>query len=509
MSAQQAQFLQALHGVKRALKRKADDSDSDASIHAPTNRGHKLQRRAKYVQSGHLDSTGGLRAYRKPVTHAGYTRNTIHTAPNFYNEDGELYNSDDEAQGRIPEPAEDDPFAESMSLAILLRPLIAASELPDHPTLSQPFKSKALVQMIDEVAEMQRKERAGLWKAKRLLQRFRGDADWVPCDVFETEHDDLLLFQGYGVESDAAIELESAAPSLAIGQDASEVAPSVDEAAAAPVANGTAPDHMNGIETTDMAVQQAVAEKSGDLKDTKAAENERDGTNTSAPNGEDATTTQDQATTDTKDTNGEPLTSVENTTADAEAASEVTSNSGKETNGTNQPQHAMTTRARARSPIASPSQSPSPSDSASAAQIHPWFQTPASALPDRDLGLPAPEAEESRRLLLLYVQKQENIVRMLDTLYAGLQRADRTRKAVLQACKAEGHMKDDGKGNWVTEMSDGEDWVDPADWGIEARELKVQKDGTLGLEKGKDEVDEIGDEGEGRRGGRRRRVNRM
>lgn len=60
----------------------------------------------------------------------------------------------------------------------------------------------------------------------------------------------------------------------------------------------------------------------------------------------------------------------------------------------------------------------------------------------------------------------------------------------------------------VTEMSDGEDWYDPADWGLTERELKVGKDGVWGLEKGKDEVEDFGGEdGEGRRvRGRRRGV---
>ncbi|KAI4217886.1 MAG: hypothetical protein L6R40_008816 [Gallowayella cf. fulva] len=193
---------------------------------------------------------------------------------------------------------------------------------------------------------------------------------------------------------------------------------------------------------------------------------------------------------------------------DPEAPSEHTSNSGKgSTNTPTVPSHSMTTRARARSPQTPPSPSPTPSDSASIPTIHPWFLAPETSLPDRDLGLPVQEAEETRRLLLLYVQKQEHVVRQLQTLYNGLQRADRLRREVYRASKAEAHLKDDGKGNVVTEMSDGEDWYDVEDWGLGKGELKVQKDGLLGLEKGKDEVEDA--EEEGRRGGRRRRVNRM
>lgn len=55
---------------------------------------------------------------------------------------------------------------------------------------------------------------------------------------------------------------------------------------------------------------------------------------------------------------------------------------------------------------------------------------------------------------------------------------------------------------------------DPEEWGLSWPDLKLQKDGTYGLEKGKDEAEDlfVGDDaaGEGRRvGGRRRRVQRM
>ena len=168
----------------------------------------------------------------------------------------------------------------------------------------------------------------------------------------------------------------------------------------------------------------------------------------------------------------------------------------------------MTTRARARSPRQSRTPSPTPSDSASVPPIHPWFLVPPSVLPDRDLGLPANEAIEVRRNLLLYVQKQGLIVRQLSALYDGLQRADRLRKAIWDAAKAEAHVRDDGKGNAVTEMSDGEDWYDIEDLGLARHELKLGRDGTWGLEKGKDEVEDLAgveEEGFGRRGGGRRR----
>lgn len=91
-------------------------------------------------------------------------------------------------------------------------------------------------------------------------------------------------------------------------------------------------------------------------------------------------------------------------------------------------------------------------------EIHPLFKVPELAIPDKDFGLPPSEADETRRLLTMYVQKQEEICRGAEKLYEGLLCADRQRSTVLKWCKAEGH---------VGEMSDGEDWYDKEEWGLE------------------------------------------
>ncbi|KAI9802049.1 MAG: hypothetical protein M1825_003105 [Sarcosagium campestre] len=100
----------------------------------------------------------------------------------------------------------------------------------------------------------------------------------------------------------------------------------------------------------------------------------------------------------------------------------------------------------------------SDSDGSLAAMIHPIFTVPLAALPDRDYGLPPAEAEETRRLLLQYVQKQEEVCRGSERLYNGLLRADRWRGTVWKWTRAEGHLG---------EMSDGEDWYDKEEWGLE------------------------------------------
>lgn len=149
-------------------------------------------------------------------------------------------------------------------------------------------------------------------------------------------------------------------------------------------------------------------------------------------------------------------------------------------------QHRMTTRAQAQAAsdnaTTAPTRSPSPASSISTF-VHPFFLVPASAHPDRDFGLPSAEAEDTRRVLMSYVQKQEEVCRGVGKLYEGLLRADRMRKTVLQWCKAEEH---------VGEMSDGEDWYDKEEWALDED-----------LKKGHDEEDdEGGNQGKKTRGRR-------
>ena len=121
----------------------------------------------------------------------------------------------------------------------------------------------------------------------------------------------------------------------------------------------------------------------------------------------------------------------------------------------------MTTRAQAQAASEKTASSQTRSPSLSSFEppiIHPFFLVPQSALPDRDYGLPPAEAEDTRRMLMLWVQKQEEVCRGADTLYKGLLKADRMRKTVFKWCKAEGH---------VGEMSDGEDWYDKDEWGLD------------------------------------------
>ncbi|KAI4249536.1 MAG: hypothetical protein L6R42_008943 [Xanthoria sp. 1 TBL-2021] len=131
-------------------------------------------------------------------------------------------------------------------------------------------------------------------------------------------------------------------------------------------------------------------------------------------------------------------------------------------NGLQPMPHRMTTRAQAQavsSENTTSSRTRSPSIASSLLpSIHPLFLMPSGACPDRDFGLPPDEAESTRRILMSYVQKQEEVCRGMEKLYDGFLKAQRMKKNVLDSCKAEGHLG---------EMSDGEDWYDKEEWGLE------------------------------------------
>lgn len=148
------------------------------------------------------------------------------------------------------------------------------------------------------------------------------------------------------------------------------------------------------------------------------------------------------------------------------------------------PPHRMTTRTRAQTTTFHPS--PSPPLTSPSPTIHPLFLLPPSTYPSPNLGLPPSQADETRRLLCSYVQRQEEVCRGVDELYTGLLRARRMRDSVLEWCTAEGH---------VGEMSDGEDWVDLEEWGLGEGELR----------KG----EEVEEEEEGVKGGKKTRNRRQ
>ncbi|KAK5739081.1 hypothetical protein LTR17_005601 [Elasticomyces elasticus] len=484
MATQALAISETIRAMKLALRRhhpsspSSDSSDNDSdTLHTHTNRGHKLRSSSRYAHEGRLDTTGGQSHYKRKINHGGYTRSIINKRPRLYDEDGDAISPQDVpsdiSEGEAGEVVVEDPFA-GVRLEELLRPLTSASQLAQHPGLRGAYLGTGLTAMAEEAAEMVRRERAALWRGKRLLERFRGDGGFMDCGRFETGGDELLLRpegvgeEGSGVQSGVEAESNGVGEVERQNGDAMEGVEVVDH-----VESAHAPGDAAEPEPVQDAADAGEPQRPTEAIPEHAPITNGDTTNSTAP--------------DELDPPQHPA------LTDLTQRDDASSNSG--TNPSAAPSHRMTTRARARSPQQPQSPSPSPSDSASVPSIHPWFLFPTSNLPDRDLGLPPKEAEDTRRLLLLYVQKQESIVRQLSTLYEGLQRTDRLRRFVWRSCKAEGHVVSDGVGGVRTEMSDGEDWFDVEELG-----------GEMVLEKGKDEVDDTAEE-EGRRvGGRRRRV---
>ena len=156
------------------------------------------------------------------------------------------------------------------------------------------------------------------------------------------------------------------------------------------------------------------------------------------------------------------------------------------TNGktTTQSDAKETGEGRLRKPVASGSGLPqsdetgtsAPSNMSEASEqifVHPMFLAPPGLGGKRDLGVPEGEAEEVRRLLAMFVQKQEEVCRGVSKLYNGLAKAHRLRTEVLHWSKAEAHC------GVNRDLSDGEDWYDREEWGL-----------TEDLKKGQDDEEE-------------------
>ncbi|PNS19790.1 Transcriptional regulatory protein rxt2 [Sphaceloma murrayae] len=472
MASQQVVFAETIRAMKIALKRKEVESDSDESIRQHTNRGNKLKRKAHRVREGRLDTSGG-QSYRKRVNHAGYSRYIIHENPPMYDHDGDLVDHDEEYDDENMSPAEDNPFQDT-KVEDLLMPLTAPGNLADHPGLSLPYTSEHITEMAEKAREMLHRERETLTQVKALLESFRGDERWAPLGSLETAQDAAFL-DGDGAES--FLE-DRSVKTMASGMGAAPAATGVNTplSAAPAKTNGTSNNvlgiHMqanpvNGVDTTDMALEKPTQANGAASTQSGKEDIAEDKTNQGAP---EASNPDDQM--DISNDPKEPVITTDQTNGSEDG----------EMDDDAQPSHAMTTRAKARTPPPEDATRSFTSEAPSSIPpVSAFFLPPLSSLPDQTLGLPPGEADETQRALIMYVQKQEEVVRGIEQLLFGLLKADRMRKEVWKWAKADAH---------VGEMSDGEDWYDKEEWGL-----------TEDLVKGKEE-EEVEDEG--KRRGRRR-----
>lgn len=322
--------------------------------------------------------------------------------------------------------------------ADLLAPLTAASDLPHHPTLSKPFTSSTLTELTRNARAMVQKEKESLWRIKHLLTGLSGDETWIPCGDVE-EVGDLAFFENHYDERSKRRKVERSIvnnlSALAEPNEASSDIAKKKEQSSPRSMTATSPTdedrpilnqaegirEMASLENVDKPLQR-FSDEGALLARSLAPVDEDDATMEGVP--------------------GEETPPRVRTRAQAQAASEHAATNDTES---------LTSQL---------------SDDISAAT---YFLAPEQSRPSRDMGLPAHEAEETRRILQLYIQKQEEICRTVQTVYDGLLRADRYRRLVMKWAKAEGHVGPN------RDMSDGEDWYDKDEWGL-TEDLKKGQD---------------------------------
>ncbi|KAL4785093.1 RXT2-like protein [Aspergillus varians] len=500
MAAQAALIADTIMGMKRALRNENDYSGPDDPIIQPTNRGNKLQANARFVKEGAMGYIHSEELYKQKIEHAGYTRYIIHRNPVRYDSEGDELDDDDEDSEADAAVAEENPFSD-IALEHFLCPLKHPSELPSHPSLSHAYTSKALLHMTQAIETKLHQERALLWRARSLHRKFLGDGIWAPCGLFETPEDRLIFepqiastghssplphYETNGVNASGSGELDNSENSA---QHPLSFATSTKEAEfwTTKAANDVemAVEPMEGTERlsrnldTNHAKEPKFEEVDtivGELpqhSETREGGVKVNGDKTDKPPGDQDRISDIDRTMDIELKENEGTDRERQNIDDREE--EVDGDVEMENGSSPEPPRRMTTRAQTNA--GQPQQDPdsrraSPSGSSdtlsSLPTPHPLYLVPESVRPDTNFGLPPNEAEDTRRLLWSYVQKQEETVRGFEHMLETLLRADRMKEDVLEWCKAEGH---------VGELSDGEDWYDREQWGLaEGEDLKKGAD---------------------------------
>ncbi|KAL9078246.1 MAG: hypothetical protein Q9157_002826 [Trypethelium eluteriae] len=449
-----------------------------------------MKRKAKYVQEGKLNNPNGPQAYKRKVEHNGYTREIISRNPMRFDEDGDEL--EDEEISDNAEIDEEDPYS-GIVIEDLLGPLTSVADLPKHPSLSIPYTSPAIAELAQNAAEMVRRENATLWRMKQMFTQLRGDEIWAPCGIFEAEGDRLMFARSQDMNAGRTSSSRRTDLLDSFGKDVAAVGTGSKLASSLTAARG--PGNSMNPDSTNQSAINGTDVKNGVLGESIASQDVSPANGHVAGEGNNAdlldkhsnpsSLNDPQAETEHRIQGDHPSTGanasvgLENGTIPATNSASATEelpdaqagDEGEEEGTTSSEplSHRMTTRAQAKAPLSKDPSSPTASEET---WIHPIFSVPASALPDRDFGLPDFEADETRKLLMLYVQKQEEVVRGAQTLYKGLLRANRMKNDVFKWSKAEGHLG---------EMSDGEDWYDKEEW-------KLDDDLVKGREEEEDET---------------------
>ncbi len=411
--------------------------------------------------------------------------------------------------------------------------------------MSPAYLSSALPDMVSSTHAKLRQERANLWRAKYLNRQLTGDTSWIPAGEVESPQD-WELFEPRNQRGQrqpsrkrkrAGDERQVQNGNLDQSSEAQSERNGVSKETAKPKQENL-PAQTNGADGVDDVKkgEQVVTDDQTANDDTAEGEQVADATENSAIKSRDVSSG-DAVIGGIIDVRGKPeLNGVDTTPTEKngveegvrlqahlpngenEAGAQIESKAGSGERGIGQVSHAAsdnddgspppppprritralaannhsTSHSSAPTPPLSPASSSTTSSSSSQLQIDPLYLVPPSANPSNSAmafhGLPPEEALETRRLLTMYIQKQEESVRGYEAILSKLLTAQRLRTEVLEMCKTEEH---------VGELSDGEDWIDAERWGLQPGELR----------KGRDEDEDAMDENTigGRKGKRRPR----
>ncbi|KAL2815423.1 RXT2-like protein [Aspergillus cavernicola] len=494
MAAQAAMIADTIVGMKRALRNEDSYSGPDDPITEPTNRGHKLRANARYVKEGAMGYVHSEGLYKQKIEHAGYTRYILQQNPVRYDSEGDELDDDDDDSEADAAAAEENPFSE-IALEHFLCPLKHPSELESHPSLSQPYTSKALSHMTQAIETKLRQERALLWRARNLHRQFLGDGTWAPCGLFEASEDKWIFepriastghsspstqYETNGVANTAHNAQNHAGSSKGVDLPLNESGQftngtndivMMDESNAE---TGNAPHNLD-VDQSKKPKFEEVDTAVGDLPqhwESREGGAKGNGNRIDASHGDEDRISESGVTVNKEaKENGDADPDPRNNDREEEADEDVEMQNGS----LPEPPRRMTTRAQANAgqpqqdhELGRTSPSGSSETLSSPPTPHPLYLVPESVRPDSNFGLPPNEAEDTRRLLWSYVQKQEEAVRGFEHMLENLLRACRMKEDVSEWCKAEGH---------VGELSDGEDWYDREKWGLaEGEDLKKGAD---------------------------------
>jgi hypothetical protein len=305
--------------------------------------------------------------------------------------------------------------------------------------------------MVQTTEERLRQERANLWRAKNLHRQLIGDESWMPCGAVESL-DDWDLFEPR--PKSTHFHTKKRKHDSGVGT----------------IQNGIPENEDVQMIDQDKTVSQIIEPPEPEAADTKNVENTKA---EAVTNGEDETEKDAQVD-----------------QADAQPLRDDEESSNPSARSTPPPPRRITRALAAetnpQSNAASPPDSPSRTISTIASDLlepDPLFLLPPHAHRSHpSIPLPIEELLETRRLLTMYIQKQEETLRSTEAVLGKLIKAKRMRNQVFAWSKAEGHV-----GEW----SDGEDWIDAEYWGEREEDLT----------KGKDEEDVAGQHAEEDAGG--------